>query len=216
MPANASRLAAICPNSSTANPAIFTTTCASKLANKGHCFSTKASSPGFCKPMELSIPAGVSTMRWGGLPPRGCGVMVLVTSPPKRAKSVSGKSLLTVVAGARGQQHRVAQFAHRQSLCSGRPCAAPLYFPRVERRSIHADAGVAAVVRVALLPSPTRRHSPRRCRCRKPCTLRGKPDTELGPLGHMAAHGLHHPVRATAIDRARPFFSQLVPQQIGA
>ena len=39
--------------------------------------------------MALSIPAGVSTMRGGGLPGRGFTVTVLVTMPPNRATSTS-------------------------------------------------------------------------------------------------------------------------------
>ena len=45
------------------------------------------SMPTFCRPMALSIPAGVSTMRGGGLPGRGFRVTVLVTIPPSRGRS---------------------------------------------------------------------------------------------------------------------------------
>ena len=39
--------------------------------------------------MAFSIPAGVSTMRGGGLPGRGFTVTVLVTIPPSRLRSTN-------------------------------------------------------------------------------------------------------------------------------
>ena len=44
--------------------------------------------------MALSIPAGVSTIRGGGLPGRGFTVTVLVTIPPNRVRSTSAASSL--------------------------------------------------------------------------------------------------------------------------
>ena len=38
---------------------------------------TTASTPGFCRPMAFSMPMGVSAMRWGSLPSRGCSVVPL-------------------------------------------------------------------------------------------------------------------------------------------
>src|SRR6185437_6431015 len=37
---------------------------------------------GFCSPIELSMPAGVSQMRWGALPSRGAPVVPLSTMAP--------------------------------------------------------------------------------------------------------------------------------------
>src|SRR5215210_6445442 len=37
--------------------------------------------PGFARPIEFSIPASVSAIRTGAFPPRGSGVIVLVTKP---------------------------------------------------------------------------------------------------------------------------------------
>jgi hypothetical protein len=42
----------------------------------------KRSTPGFCSPMELTMPAGVSATRGGGLPFRAAGVVVLGSMAP--------------------------------------------------------------------------------------------------------------------------------------
>ena len=55
----------------------------------------KPSNPGFSRPMELSIPAGVSQVRGGGFPRRGLRVIVFVTIAPnflKSAKSLNSSA----------------------------------------------------------------------------------------------------------------------------
>ena len=47
--------------------------------------------PGFGKPIELSMPAGVSTVRGVGLPSRASGVTVLVTMAPSRLRSTRSR-----------------------------------------------------------------------------------------------------------------------------
>ena len=56
-------------------------------ASFGSFWSRKARSPTFSRPIELSIPEGVSNMRCGGLPARGLSVTVLVTMPPSVASA---------------------------------------------------------------------------------------------------------------------------------
>ena len=53
---------------------------ASERDQLGQHLATNASTPGFASPIELSSPDGVSATRGGGLPSRGSGVIVLVTS----------------------------------------------------------------------------------------------------------------------------------------
>ena len=48
-----------------------------------------ASTPGFCRPIELSIPAGVSVTRGVGLPIRGLSVVPLQQIPPSRSTSTT-------------------------------------------------------------------------------------------------------------------------------
>jgi len=45
--------------------------------------------PTFSRPIELSMPLGVSAMRTGALPTRGSRVTVLVITPPSRATSMT-------------------------------------------------------------------------------------------------------------------------------
>src|SRR5262249_5741162 len=45
--------------------------------------------PSLSRPMALSMPDGVSTVRGGGLPIRGCLVTVLGTMPPSLEKSTT-------------------------------------------------------------------------------------------------------------------------------
>src|SRR3972149_4153032 len=50
----------------------------------------KASTPGFCRPIELSIPEGVSEVRGGELPSLGSRVSDLVMRAPRRRRSKKG------------------------------------------------------------------------------------------------------------------------------
>ena len=51
--------------------------------------SSTASTPGFCRPIELSMPAGVSVTRGGGLPIRGLSVVPLEQIAPRRWTSTT-------------------------------------------------------------------------------------------------------------------------------
>ena len=57
------------------------------LCNQGNFSERTASSPGFCRPIAFSIPAGVSATRGVGLPKRGSRVVALIMIDPKRSKS---------------------------------------------------------------------------------------------------------------------------------
>src|SRR5947209_5231908 len=48
--------------------------------------------PGPCRPIELSIPLGVSAMRGVGRPLRGCSWIDFVTTPPIARRSLYGAS----------------------------------------------------------------------------------------------------------------------------
>ena len=47
--------------------------------NRDAILATNTSTPGFCSPIEFSIPVSVSAIRTGGLPSRGSRVTVFVT-----------------------------------------------------------------------------------------------------------------------------------------
>src|SRR5437899_1921761 len=49
----------------------------------------KTSRPSLSRPIELSSPEAVSTVRGGGLPIRACGVIVLGMIPPSRANGTN-------------------------------------------------------------------------------------------------------------------------------
>src|SRR5206468_2219693 len=63
-------------------------------ASRGRSSAAKRSRPGLARPIELTIPDGVSAIRGGGFPSRGWSVTVLVTNaetpsvPETRASSV--------------------------------------------------------------------------------------------------------------------------------
>ena len=68
--------------SSTVSPAIETITRAFCSTKYGTSLLRKASIPGPCRPMELSIPLGVSAIRGVGRPGRGLDITDFVTTPP--------------------------------------------------------------------------------------------------------------------------------------
>ena len=88
-PGTASSRAARATNSSIVAPAMLTITGAPQSSSQGSWVTRKASTPSLSRPMELSSPAAVSTVRQGTLPRRGCGVIVLGTTPPSRRRSTS-------------------------------------------------------------------------------------------------------------------------------
>ena len=75
--------------SSTVSPAIETITRAFCSTRYGTSFARKASIPGPCKPIEFSIPLGVSAIRGVGRPARALDITDLVTTPPM---SFNGKN----------------------------------------------------------------------------------------------------------------------------
>ena len=88
IPATPSSRRASATNSAAFAPAMLTITGAPQPARNGNCFSRKASTPSLSRPIELSRPEAVSTVRQGTLPFRGSGVIVLGTIPPSRARSM--------------------------------------------------------------------------------------------------------------------------------
>ena len=68
--------------SSTVSPAMETMTRAFCSSNQGTSLARNASMPGPCRPMELSIPDGVSAIRGVGRPCRGLLITDFVTIAP--------------------------------------------------------------------------------------------------------------------------------------
>ena len=77
------------PNSSAVLPAIETSTRAPTDSSHGRSSAAKASMPGPCRPMELSMPDAVSAIRGVPRPERGSRITVLVTNAPS---SETGKN----------------------------------------------------------------------------------------------------------------------------
>ena len=65
----------------------MTGTC--QVAHSAAYFSTTASTPGFCRPIELSMPAGVSVTRGGWLPTRAFSVVPLQQIAPSACTSTT-------------------------------------------------------------------------------------------------------------------------------
>ena len=65
--------------------------------------------PSLSRPMELSMPAAVSTVRGGGLPARGLLVIVLGRMAPRRSNSSKSGHLPCIAERARGHRDRVGQ-----------------------------------------------------------------------------------------------------------
>ena len=74
-------------NSPTVPPAIDTTARAPLDSSQGRSRCRNASMPGPCRPIELSIPLGVSAIRGVGRPARGATMTDLVTIAPSLATS---------------------------------------------------------------------------------------------------------------------------------
>jgi hypothetical protein len=68
--------------SSTVPPAMDTTARAPLDSSQGRSRCRNASMPGPCRPIELSIPLGVSAIRGVGRPARGASITDLVTTAP--------------------------------------------------------------------------------------------------------------------------------------
>ena len=69
-----------------------TTARAPRSASQARSFSTNSSMPGPCRPIELSIPLGVSAMRGVARPDRGLSMIDLVTTPPSSVTSKNWSS----------------------------------------------------------------------------------------------------------------------------
>ena len=74
--------------SSTVPPKKFAMQGVSTVRRNGVLPAMNASMPTFCRPIALSMPAGVSTMRGVGLPARGCNDRPLVTMAPMLCRSM--------------------------------------------------------------------------------------------------------------------------------
>ena len=98
--------------SATLPPAMLTTARASCSASQGRSCARNASTPGFCRPIELSMPLGVSAIRGVGRPARGRSVTDLVTTAP------------SVDTGANGCSSRPAA-AHPDAVSTGLGSTAP-------------------------------------------------------------------------------------------
>ena len=81
-PAESDRRAASSAYSSTVPPAIETTARAPLDSSHGRSRCRNASMPGPCRPIEFSIPLGVSAIRGVGLPARAASITDLVTTAP--------------------------------------------------------------------------------------------------------------------------------------
>ena len=66
-----------------------TMTRAPRASSGGRSCSSQASTPGFCRPTELSIPAVASHTRGAGLPSQGKGDSDLAVTAPSAAGSPS-------------------------------------------------------------------------------------------------------------------------------
>ena len=71
--------------SSIVDPHTFAKKRVSLKSSSGRMSLTTRSTPGFCRPMAFSIPAGVSHNRCGGLPRRGSSVVPFSTIAPTSA-----------------------------------------------------------------------------------------------------------------------------------
>ena len=71
--------------------------------------SRKASMPGPCSPIELSIPLGVSAIRGVARPDAGASMIDLVTTPPRRVTSKNWSQLLARGGAAAGGEDRVGE-----------------------------------------------------------------------------------------------------------
>ncbi len=68
--------------SSMVEPQTFAMKRVSEKSSVGRMFRTTWSTPGFCRPIALIMPPGVSVTRCGGLPSRGFSVVPLRTMAP--------------------------------------------------------------------------------------------------------------------------------------
>ena len=133
------------------DPTRFTITGTSCVASQARSFAQKASTPGFCRPIELSMPDGVSAMR-GAVVARPRLERDALGDDRAETREVDEVRVLAPRAeGARGGHHRVAKLesadphahVHRgagHSLCLRVLGRVPQHFGGVEDRAVHARA----------------------------------------------------------------------------
>jgi len=86
-PGAPSSLRATSAYSSQVRPTTLTMTGTPRRASQGRSSASRRSTPGFSSPMELSIPAGVSTVRGGGFPGQGSRDVPFTTTAPRAVRS---------------------------------------------------------------------------------------------------------------------------------
>src|SRR4051795_7013719 len=119
-----------------------TTARTSWSASQARSRSRKASMPGPCSPIELSIPLGVSAIRGVGRPLRGCSWIDLVTTPPIARRSLYGASSRPAA-------------AHPEAVKTGSSKTAPA---RSVDMSMSAGGVTSAVVRIVTSPTSVHLH----------------------------------------------------------
>ena len=92
MPSTARSRVASRTYSSTLPPAMDTTARAPRWRSQARSFSTNASTPGPWRPIELSMPLGVSAIRGVARPDRGLSMIDFVTTAPIAVRSTNGSS----------------------------------------------------------------------------------------------------------------------------
>src|SRR3954454_21763629 len=119
-----------------------TTARTSLSASQARSRSRKASMPGPCSPIELSIPLGVSAIRGVGRPLRGCSWIDFVTTPPIARRSLYGASSRPAA-------------AHPEAVNTGSSKTAPA---RSIVMSMSAGGVTSAVVRIVTSPTSVHLH----------------------------------------------------------
>ena len=164
------------PNSSTVLPAIEMIGVAPRSSRKGRSLASHPSMPGFCRPIALSMPDGVSCMRGVGRPWRGSSVTDLTSTAPRSAmsknRSISAPLAKQPDAVVMGLAKRVPPRVTDRSTSSWDGA----------RSSPHEPAGRGRTSLMRGPPprsgcGPSRSSAPRRParRCRTACCARGRP-----------------------------------------
>ena len=103
--------------SSMVDPDRFAKNRVSVKSRAGRISSMTAREPGFCRPMELSIPAGVSQTRWGAFPSLGSSVVPFrQTAPAVPIREPLDPRILLAEAHAPGEQNERGIESHPAEL----------------------------------------------------------------------------------------------------
>ena len=125
----ACRRLATSANSSVDPPAMDTSARAPTDCSQGRSWLAKASMPGPCRPIELSMPDGVSAILGVGRPARGSAMTDLVTKAPRREMSKNRCSSWPLAAQPdavmTGLGSRTSPRATDRSAITARPTARP-------------------------------------------------------------------------------------------